>query len=83
MIEPSLTVGRVPRIANRLAATHNYPTTEGSSQDVKASRSEREFPFQAAQPSILGMKVSIPDIKPSIRAVKTSIPDVKTSIPGV
>jgi len=28
MIEPSLTVGLVPRIANRLVATHNYPSAQ-------------------------------------------------------
>ncbi|MDX6498998.1 MAG: hypothetical protein QOG23_2258 [Blastocatellia bacterium] len=27
MVEPSLTVGLVPRIANRLVATHCYPST--------------------------------------------------------
>jgi putative intracellular protease/amidase len=27
MFEPSLTVGLVPRIASRVLATHNYPTT--------------------------------------------------------
>jgi hypothetical protein len=27
MFEPSLTVGLVPRIANRVVATHNYPAT--------------------------------------------------------
>jgi hypothetical protein len=28
MFEPSLTVGLVPRIASRVVATDNYPTTQ-------------------------------------------------------